>query len=32
LERIMVENIATRVIGEKKEGPAVPTNLMEVKD
>ena len=27
----MVENIATRVFGEKKTRPAVPTNLMELK-
>jgi hypothetical protein len=27
----LVENIATIVFGEKKERPAVPTNLMELK-
>ena len=27
----MVENIATRVFGEKKERPAIPTNLRELK-
>ncbi len=27
----MIENIATRIFGEKKERLAVPTNLMELK-